>query len=271
MSDARQNMSVLKPVSQLLSQVSSTSNLIFTDVDDTLTCDGLLPAETYCALYQLKNAGIEVIPVTGASAGWCDCLIKTWPINHIIGENGALTMEKDDHHIVSTFFTKTTAEVERDLSGLMKLGNELSRRYPTVKFTQDQSFRLTDIAFDIGQAVTVEETIAEQATEWLVEQGITARRSSIHINAWIGDHSKATAAMSWLNKRGIDAQNSLFIGDSPNDESMFEHFPVSVGVANVQRFLGGMSHIPTYVTDNNGGYGFVEMANVLLKGNQLPN
>lgn len=264
MSNTSHPMNAMKPVSELLTDFSTRPSVIFSDVDDTLTCDGLLPVETYRALYRLKNAGIEVIPVTGASAGWCDCLIKTWPINHIIGENGAITMEKDDRQIVSTRFAKSSEAVERDLAKMMQLGDELSMLYPAVKYTQDQSFRLTDMAFDIGQAVTVEETVAEQATQWLREQGVTARRSSIHINAWIGDYSKASGAMNWLNSRHIDREKSIFIGDSPNDESMFEHLPVSVGVGNIQRFLDRMSHVPTYITESNGGYGFVEMANVLL-------
>ncbi len=238
--------------------------VVFSDVDDTLTCDGVLPVETYSALVLLQKAGIEVVPVTGASAGWCDCLIKTWPINHIIGENGAVFMEKDDRQIVTTHFVKDTAAVDHDLQQLMQLGNELSERFPEVRFTQDQPFRLTDVAFDIGQAVTVKESIAEAATQWLLNQNVAARRSSIHINVWMGNHSKASTAMRWLDDREIDPANCLFIGDSPNDESMFERFPVSVGVANVQRFLSGMEFTPTYITTSKGGYGFVEMVKVLL-------
>lgn len=138
---------------------------------------------------------------------------------------------------------------------------------PTVKFTQDQKFRLTDIAFDISQTVTVEESIAKQATQWLTDNGLTARCSSIPINAWMGEHSKATGALQWLRKRSIDTQNSVFIGDSPNDESMFEHFPVSVGVANINNFLSQMDHVPAYITENKGGYSFVDMANALLGEN----
>ena len=238
--------------------------MVFTDVDDTLTFNGQLPVETFKALYNLQNAGIEVIPVTGASAGWCDCLIKTWPINHIIGENGAITMQKDEHRIVSSVFAKTKTGVEVDLAALKQLGSELSKHYPTVRYTQDQMFRLTDIAFDIGQTVTVEDTIAEQATQWLGRHGAQARRSSIHINAWIGDYSKASGAMDWLSTRNINVQDCIFIGDSPNDESMFQHFPCSVGVANIQRFLASMQHVPAYITERDGGFGFVDLANVLL-------
>ena len=245
---------------------SPQPKIIFSDVDDTLTCDGQLPVETFAALHNLRQSGFTVIPVTGASAGWCDCLIKTWPIRHVIGENGALTMGKDERGIVSTHFVKDPQQVELDLAELKQIGDMLIERYPAINYTQDQQFRLTDIAFDIGQTVTVQESIAVKATEWLRVQGVQARRSSIHINVWKGDHSKATGAMSWLSQRGMSTEDCLFIGDSPNDESMFEHFPLSVGVANIGRFVTTMEYVPAYITENRGGYGFADMARVLLDG-----
>jgi len=264
MSVTEQDKDGASVVSALPPVLSPRPNIVFTDVDDTLTHDGLLPAATFNALYRLQQAGIEVVPVTGASAGWCDCLIKTWPIHHIIGENGAFTMGKDKHGIVSTLFVKSEQDIKRDLAKLMEIGKSLSQQYKEIKFTQDQIFRLTDIAFDIGQTVTVEQSIAEDATRWLLTQGVQAKRSSIHINAWIGEHSKATGAMNWLKQHNLYEKDCLFIGDSPNDESMFNQFRLSIGVANIKRFLPNMGSLPNYITENSGGYGFVDMANVLL-------
>ncbi len=257
------NRAVVK-LSELPAVFSPRPVVVFTDVDDTLTYEGRLPVETFKALHLLMQAGIEVIPVTGASAGWCDCIIKTWPVNHIIGENGALTMEKNAKGIVSAFFSKSEDEVKADFSKLLKLGDELSKTFPEIQYTQDQQFRVGDIAFDIGQTVTVDESIAEAATAWLLDHGTQAKRSSIHINAWIGEYTKATGAMNWLKQHNISEQDCLFIGDSPNDESMFKQFSVSIGVANIQRFLSGMDHLPLYMTNAEGGYGFAELANVLL-------
>lgn len=256
--------SILPTISALPASISPSPSVIFTDVDDTLTCNGRLPAETFDALYRLIQAGFEVIPVTGASAGWCDCLIKTWPIQHIIGENGALVMKKNKQGIVSTDFVKSERLVESDLAKLLIIAEQLTKQYPDIQLTQDQKFRLTDVAFDIGQTVKIEEDIAEDATQWLRAQGVEARRSSIHINVWSGQHSKSSAAKQWLSQRALTEQDCLFIGDSPNDESMFKQFPLSVGVANIQRFLPVMEYLPMYMTSKDGGYGFVEMANVLL-------
>lgn len=244
---------------------STQPKVLFTDVDDTLTCDGVLPETTYSALHRLFKAGVVVVPVTGASAGWCDCLIKTWPIKHIIGENGALAMLKDEQGIVTTHLATDQQTIASDMAKLRKIGVKLSEKFPVIQHTQDQPFRLTDVAFDIGQFVTVNESVAEQATQWLRRQGVQAHRSSIHINAWLGDHSKATGALRWLSNRNMTEKDCVFIGDSPNDESMFKHFSSSVGVANVGRFLSSMEHVPIYVTKGKGGYGFVELAKVLLK------
>ena len=265
MSETVSNHSGILPISQLSSTLSSRTKIIFTDVDDTLTCDGILPYETYAALYKLQQAGYQVIPVTGASAGWCDCLIKTWPVNHIIGENGALIMEKSENGIVSTHFFKSNSVVKHDMEKLLQLGQALTNRHPEIQYTQDQSFRLTDVAFDIGQTVTVDEPIVEQAIQWLSEQGVQARRSSIHINVWIGEHNKASSALHWLKQRNLTEQDSLFIGDSPNDESMFKQFSLTVGVANISRFIEEMENKPAFVTEHNGGFGFVDMANMLLQ------
>ena len=257
-------------VAALPDTISPVPTVIFTDVDDTLTFNGMLPIETYTALFHLKEAGITVIPVTGASAGWCDCLIKTWPIQHIIGENGALYMEKNNSGIVSTLFEKNSQSAKADMQRLQSVGSSLTERFPTIKFTQDHPFRITDVAFDIGQTISVAEPLAIEATQWLIAQGIQARRSSIHINAWLGNHSKSTGALAWLDRHKQDINTSLFIGDSPNDESMFETFPLSVGVANIERFINAMDFLPTYITEHQGGYGFVDMANTLLKSQSEP-
>lgn len=250
----------------LPSRLSNQVTVLFSDVDDTLTWDGQLPALTYAALHKLREAKIAVVPVTGGCAGWCDCLIKTWPIDTIIGENGALYMEKDENNIVHTHYLKDQSRIEGDLIRLKQVGAALQQRFPAIGFTQDQPFRLTDIAFDIGQTVSVPEDTAREATTWLVNEGLQARLSSIHINVWLGDHSKATAAMAWLSQQHIAMEDCLFVGDSPNDESMFEQFPVSVGVANIGRFVDQMKYLPTFVTKSAGGFGFVELAEVIVRG-----
>ena len=53
---------------------------VLTDIDDTLTNAGKLPACAYSAMERLQQAGIKVIPITGRPAGWCDHIARMWPV-----------------------------------------------------------------------------------------------------------------------------------------------------------------------------------------------
>ena len=49
----------------------------------------------------LKKAGFRVIPVTGRPAGWCDHIARFWPVDAVVGENGAFWMWHDDQGAAS--------------------------------------------------------------------------------------------------------------------------------------------------------------------------
>jgi hydroxymethylpyrimidine pyrophosphatase-like HAD family hydrolase len=99
--------------------------------------------------------------------------------------------------------------------------------------------------------------------------GMNATVSSIHINGWYGSHDKLEGAR-WIVRellgRDIDQEldHWVYIGDSTNDQRMFEHFPHSVGVANIARFVPQLKHLPRYVTQGERGAGFAELARAIL-------
>ena len=68
---------------------------VLTDIDDTLTTHGRLTAQAYAALERLRAAGRRVIPITGRPAGWCDHIARMWPVDAVVGENGAFYMRYD--------------------------------------------------------------------------------------------------------------------------------------------------------------------------------
>lgn len=239
--------------------------ILFTDVDDTLTWKGRLPHEVFTALVKLQQAGIQVIPVTGASAGWCDCMIRTWPIESIIGENGAYFIDRNSDGGLSYYYAVEEAERLDNWEKLLKLKREALEKFPHAYPTADQPFRLTDIAFDINQDRRVARSDALEIVDFCEAAGMNVKASSIHINVWRGDYSKASTAKEWLVQHGIDASEAIFIGDSPNDESMFSSFEHTVGVANIWPFLGELGSPPSYVTSESGGYGFVELADALIQ------
>jgi HAD superfamily hydrolase (TIGR01484 family) len=68
---------------------------VLTDIDDTLTLHGLLPAAALTAMERLRDAGMAVIPITGRPAGWCDHIARMWPVAAVVGENGAFYFHYD--------------------------------------------------------------------------------------------------------------------------------------------------------------------------------
>ena len=116
-------------------------------------------------------------------------------------------------------------------------------------------------------------SLGREAIERLVDTmrkgGASARASSIHVNAWFGEHDKASMAMRVLEQDfGLSIAEQrrrvLFIGDAPNDESLFRNYPASVGVANIAAHLGAMQARPRWLCSASHGEGFVEMAERLL-------
>jgi hydroxymethylpyrimidine pyrophosphatase-like HAD family hydrolase len=89
------------------------------------------------------------------------------------------------------------------------------------------------------------------------------------VNAWFGEHDKLTMSKRLLNEAfsiDTDKRRELiaYAGDSPNDAPMFGFFPNAIGVANVRPYKDIMSHLPHFVTENEGGYGFAEFAQAIL-------
>ncbi len=239
--------------------------ILFTDVDETLTWEGRLPGETFSALVRLQKAGIKVIPVTGASAGWCDCLIRTWPIDSIIGENGAFFIDRNADGRLSYSYALEKSVRLANWQRLQRLKAKVLSRFSVARQTADQSFRLTDIAFDINQDHHVDRQDAFEIAQYCKDSGVNVKISSIHINVWCGEYNKASMANSWLNHQEIDSDHAMFSGDSPNDDSMFANFKLSVGVANIKPFISELDSPPTYITSQPGGYGFAEIAESLME------
>ena len=135
---------------------------------------------------------------------------------------------------------------------------------------QDSHGRETDIAFDHSEFHHLPPEKIQQVIQLLKQEGMTATVSSIHINAWFGDHNKWHGAQ-WILKEltGRDLKQELdqwvYVGDSTNDQVMFEHFTHSVGVANIKRFENELKHLPQYIANQERGAGFAEVANALLQ------
>ncbi|MGE5266140.1 MAG: HAD family hydrolase [Deltaproteobacteria bacterium] len=261
----------MQPLSSAAREIFANTDFVLTDLDDTLTLDGRLPAASYAALEALQEAGKTVIVVTGRPAGWCDLIARFFPVSAVVGENGAFYFCYD--HASRTMlraFQRTDAERARDRHRLDQIFAGIAARYPEIRLSADQPYRISDIAVDFCEDVPrLNETTIADIVRMFDAGGATAKVSSIHINAWIGDFSKLEMSLRLLRERfaaGSDAvQRAVYVGDSPNDEPMFAHFPLSIGVSNLLPFAKSLRSSPRWITAEPGGLGFAEVVQRILK------
>lgn len=241
------------------------------DIDDTLSTHGKLTPEAFDALWSLKRAGFAIVPITGRPAGWCDHIARFWPVDAVVGENGAFTFYMHQgvrKRLDTPMGAGLTPESAR--TKLKSLESAIRARFAHARWASDQSYREYDLAIDICEDVpTWPKPEVEQLLKLCHDQGAHAKLSSIHVNAWFGDYDKKRGFQHALESGILPGPKKLsqwiYIGDSPNDEPMFELFPKSVGVANLKQYLGRLQHPPTWLTKSESGDGFAEMAARLLK------
>ncbi len=242
---------------------------IFTDIDDTLSVDGRLVPEAFLALARLREAGLRVVPITGRPGGWVDHLARMWPVDGVVGENGGLWFYMARGRLVRRFL-QPLEEREANRERLAELGVRILARVPGCALASDQPYRELDLAVDFCEDVpALPESDIDRIVALFREAGATCKVSSIHVNGWYGAFDKLEGCRRLVSERwgeDLDATRDrwMYFGDSPNDEPMFAFFPLSVGVANVRRFLPRMEAWPAFVTEGEGGYGFAEAAEVIL-------
>lgn len=244
--------------------------IVFTDIDGTLTDGGRLPAESYSALWTLNDCGIVVIPVTGRPAGWCDLIARFWPVHGVVGENGALAYHHDGKKMQRMEYASRKVQNARRAQ-LINIAREVKISIPRARISADQFSRRFDLAIDFAE--DVHPPLSAKEIDAIVaifeKNGAHAKVSNIHVNGWFGDFDKLSGCERYCNKwLGFELNKNLnrclFVGDSPNDEPMFKYFSRSCGVANIQDFKNQIAHLPTYITKSREAGGFVEIANHLI-------
>ena len=242
---------------------------VFTDIDDTLTTDGAITPDALQALQNLKTAGLMVIPITGRPVGWSIPFASTWPVDAMVAENGAVALlHNEKTNQVNKIYQQDLATRTHNFAQMQRIAQRVLQEIPGTVMAQDSAGRETDIAFDHSEFHHLSPEKIQQVVALLIQEGMTATVSSIHINAWFGDHNKWHGAQ-WILKEltGRDLNQELdqwvYVGDSTNDQVMFEHFTHSVGVANIRRFEKELKHLPKYIASKERGAGFAELVNTL--------
>lgn len=261
----------MQPLSDFPLHARRTMRGVLADIDDTLTTGGRLTAEAYAALERLKSAGLLVIPITGRPAGWCDHIARMWPVDGVVGENGAFYFHYDRAaRRMRRHFVDDADARARHRERLAAIGREILAAVPGAAIAADQHYRETDLAIDFCEDVPrLPQPAVERIVALMEQRGLTAKVSSIHVNGWFGTYDKLSMTRVMMRECfGVDLdaerERYVFVGDSPNDAPMFAHFPHAAGVANVRDFAAQLAHAPAYVTANRGGAGFREVADALL-------
>jgi HAD superfamily hydrolase (TIGR01484 family) len=244
---------------------------VLTDIDDTLTLHGQLPAIAYSALERLRAAGLLVIPVTGRPAGWCDHIARMWPVDAVVGENGAFWFRHDarTRRLVKRYVVNDEERALRR-ARLGSIAGRILHEVPGSAIASDQEYREADLAIDFREDVPPLPLEQVQRIVGIMEaEGLTAKASSIHVNGWFGGYDKlSTTRLMMREDFAIDLDDTraafVFAGDSPNDQPMFKFFPNAVGVANVREMASMMQDLPAWVTPSPGSQGFAELAEALL-------
>jgi HAD superfamily hydrolase (TIGR01484 family) len=261
----------MRPLAELSREARAGIVGVLADIDDTITSEGRLTAAAYTALERLHAAGIKVIPVTGRPAGWCDHIARMWPVDAVVGENGAFWMRYDAHagRLKTVFVGHPPPDPHARHE---QIAAEILAAVPGCALASDQFCRIADLAIDFREDVApLPRTAVDAIVQRMEAAGMRAKVSSIHVNGWFGDYDKLSTTRRMLAEefgialeQGMELERWIFVGDSPNDVPMFGFFPNSVGVANVLDFAGRLAAEPAWVTRARAGAGFVELSEALL-------
>jgi len=245
---------------------------VLTDIDDTLTTDGAVTPDVLRSLDALAAAGLHVIPITGRPVGWSEPFALQWPVDAIVAENGAVALVRGEQPgTLRKLYVQDEATRKANFARMQEVARRIEREVPGAALSQDSPGRETDIAIDHSEFTHLPQDRIDRVVQIMRSAGMNATVSSIHINGWYGDHNKLFGARWILREllgRDLDAELDrwAYVGDSTNDVLMFEHFPHSVGVANIRRFEDQLAHKPTYVTPGERGAGFAQVAAAILEG-----
>ena len=265
---------------------------VFTDIDDTLTTHGSITPDALQALADLKAAGLHVIPITGRPVGWAEPLAARLPVDAIVVENGAVALQMVESEVFSADFVKNTPQIgiqpayllprvlsklyqqdaatrSDNLARMAHIAQQVLAQVPGAVLSCDHAGRETDLAFDYHEFEDLPPATVQAILAVLKQAGMHTTVSSIHIHGCFANFDKWLGA-KWIVQElfqrdlTFELDQWVFIGDSGNDQAMFQHFTHSVGVANIRRFENQLTHLPRYITPSERGAGFAEVVKILL-------
>ena len=235
--------------------------LIATDMDGTLTQSEKFDVKLCQILTRLSTAGIDVLVTTGRSAGWVQAIATYLPVVGAMAENGGLLYwnRQPQPHLTSEI------NIEQHRQQLSRVFELLQRKFPQIEESVDNYYRITDWTFEVENLSPSE---LEQIDLVCQSEGYGFTYSTVqcHIKPKYQDKAYGLNQIIPQYFPDLKPEEMITVGDSPNDESMFNRveFPLSVGVANVKRYSDRLKYLPAYVTSESEATGFYELAELII-------
>lgn len=265
---------------------------VLTDIDDTLTTHGAITPDALAALANLKSAGLKVVAITGRPIGWCERFMTgptPWPVDTMVAENGAVAWVRqpatghidqksekpipDKAYTLSKIYQQTLDTRLANQSRMLEVAKQIVQNVPGAQVTRDSGGRETDLAIDHAEFTQLPASAIQAVLDIMRAAGMQTTVSSIHIHGCFGHFNKWRGA-KWIVRAlfgqdlSADIDHWAFVGDSGNDESLFENLTHTVGVANIRQVAATLKYLPRYVTQSEKGAGFAEVAGALLEPRQ---
>jgi HAD superfamily hydrolase (TIGR01484 family) len=258
----------MKPLTSLTAAEARRLRGVVFDLDDTLLDHGALGEQAYSALFRLRDTGLRLIVCTGRPSGWGEVLVRMWPVDAIVTENGAVGyIRSQGRAVVALTPQRDRAASRRELEAL---GRELCDRWPPAALADDNDARWTDVTIDIGEHRSLPEDSTLAMRSAAEARGVRTFQSSVHLHLTREPYDKASGTIALLalvfGEDPTSARRDYgFIGDSENDAAPFAAFETTFGVANVSPRARSLSIPPRFVASAKMGLGFAEIARELSR------
>ncbi len=245
-----------------LTELRGPIRALFSDIDGTMTTGDRIEASTYQALEALGASGIPVIMVTGRSSGFGHAAMKMTPVPVVVCENGGVTFVREGKKLNKIYGVPPASlpEWRRRMNDVVA---EVCSKVPGARLSSDSKYREVDLALDWNEEVSLGAEAADTMVAMIRKAGLTASRSSVHVNFGPPHFDKLSACMTVvrqvLNGDGNDLSQYVYVGDALNDAPMFGGFPSSVGVANIKAWWDQLDFKPSFLAERPEGAGLREV------------
>jgi len=262
----------VKALASLAPETARALRGLLFDLDDTLLSHGVLTRAAYDALWDLKDAGLRLVAVTGRPSGWGEVIARQWPIDGAVTENGAVVIARAGESAGLARFERCDETERRGRRiRLARIVDEVRATVPEARLTDDVDARRSDVTWDIGERVKLPPDRVAAILHTIAAAGARSFTSSVHVHATFDTDDKASGAIAYLARAfGEDAgaatsQRWAFVGDSGNDAACFSAFRTTFAVANVRAHLARIPVTPRYVAGAEMGEGFAEIAQAIVR------